>query len=320
MLKHRLAAGTALGMMILAFSGCAKDKNKDKDQTTDEANVDDDNDGTIDERDEGEGGDEDEGEDDDDDGSIDGGRGGNGRDGGAGDGGGRGLDAGSDEPAGPKCDVTHPTFGCGTISSGGSSGGTSADGGVAPGGNNGGTMRDAGGGTMGPTRDIAWVKFDSGVEVDYRTGLGWYKVELGPNDADSQLRKKCADLEQVGIDDWKIPEMKEVRTLAAGCAATQAGGTCKINEGDTPVADGQACVCTNGTGPHASGGFCRPEVPDCVVRWADTHSGDEHGPQHQHWFYDVKSGSIVLQPYKTDLANAAQGYCVTEKPIASLPR
>lgn len=314
MLKHRFVAGTAFAMMILALGGCAKDKKKDKNDQTgqdggrgrDGGRDDDDTDDLDDD-----GEDEEEDADEEDsagsldsglrDGSVRADGGGSSADGGTGttaDGGTSvGLDSGTSN--GPKCDVTDKGLGCGTVHGGSVTTGTPAQPGKHTGG---------------------WVVFDSDVEVDYVTGLGWYKVELLPEETDSQLRKKCAALDVAGIDDWKIPELTEVRTLGAGCEATAAKGACTVNEGDVSADKAKGCSCTDvKTGPNQAGLFCRPEITSCVTRWVDTHSGDEHGPQHKHWFYDVKNGSIALGEYGSTIAKAAEGWCVTEKAISPLP-
>lgn len=318
MLMQRLAVGTALGLVVLTATACGKKKTSEDEEAirADAGGDDTDEDEDEDEKDPRGGRNLDAGS------KLDGSTRGSKADGGVGDGEEEG-DGGSDDaadaaPPAPKCDVTHKDLGCGKLTPGaGTTGGAGSDGGVAGDGG-----ASAGNGTAG-----GWLSFDSDVGVDRKTGLAWTKVELAPGEFDAQLRKKCAALEKGGLDNWKIPEMVEVRTLAAGCAATAADGACTVKQEGVPASEAadpatvaKDCTCDDAkAGPHTGGGYCRPEVPDCSTRWTDTHFGDEHGPQHKHWFYDVKTGSIVLAGYETEMAKTAVGYCVTEKPLNPIP-
>jgi len=194
------------------------------------------------------------------------------------------------EDAGPRCDVTHPQFGCG----------------VANG---------------------EWVSFDKGLKIDRRTGYGWYDVVLGKDaqgkdETDDALEIKCKALEIPGVVGFRIPEIKDVRTLAAGCAKTLLTGPCAVNSGRNPASVGTDCTCTGGPtrGPHPSGGFCRPELDDCETLWTATFCGNHSegcvgDADHKHWFYDVKTGGIVVSGYETELAKRAKGRCVSIQQI-----
>lgn len=214
----------------------------------------------------------------------------------------RGLDGGSlgvdrdDAPgadaavdAGPVCSVIHPQFGCG-IASG------------------------------------EWVKFEKGLSVDRRTGFAWYPVVLGKDaegrdETDDALELKCKALSVPGVSGFRIPEIKDVRTLAAGCAKTLPTGPCAIQSGRYNAQAGGDCACTGiARGPHASGGFCRPEVADCETIWTATFCGSHSqgcvgDADHKHWFFDVKTGAIVVSGYETELAKQAKGRCVSTEQV-----
>lgn len=188
--------------------------------------------------------------------------------------------------AGPRCDVMHPQFGCG-VSQG------------------------------------EWVTFGQGLSVDRRTGFAWNDVPLGVDangkpETDDALEQKCRALQVPGIPGFRVPEMKDVRTLAAGCAKTLPTGPCKIEGGRQAAAMGGDCACTGGParGPHASGGFCRPELSECETIWTATYCGSHSegclgDADHKHWFYDVKTGAIVVSGYETEIARSAKGRCVS---------
>lgn len=189
--------------------------------------------------------------------------------------------------AGPRCDVTHSELGCGV--------------------------------TKGE-----WVAFDNGLRVDRRTGFAWVDVPLEkeaggrPPETDDALEQKCRALRIPGVPGFRIPEMKDVRTLAAGCAKTLPTGPCKIESGRTPAVQGADCACAGGPaqGPHPSGGFCRPELSECETVWTATFCGNHSegcvgDADHKHWFYDVKTGAIVVSGYETEIARTAKGRCVS---------
>jgi hypothetical protein len=188
------------------------------------------------------------------------------------------------------CDVTDPQLGCGLANDG-------------------------------------WVRFDRGTQIDKTTGLGWVQVqltdaELRNTDPDDALEKKCRVLQVPGLGKLRIPEIVDVRTLAAGCAATEPNGRCQVKEDRADQAEATSCRCDPqpARGPHPSGGFCRPEVPECQTLWVATFCNPHDCISHTHWFYDPKTGAVVLGDYHSEPAKQAQFYCVTAEPVAGYAR
>ncbi|MET0341403.1 MAG: hypothetical protein ABW252_10390 [Polyangiales bacterium] len=182
------------------------------------------------------------------------------------------------------------------------------------------THRELGCGTGAP--DAGWVRFDRGAQVDTRTGSGWVSVtltdaELRNTDPDDALEKKCKALVVPGLGKLRIPEIEDVRTWAAGCAKTEAAGSCTITTDRANAAEAEGCRCDPpvARGPHTSGGFCRPEVAECETLWVTTFCHPHDCTSHTHWFYDVSTGSVVLGDYKSDIARRARSYCVSDQPI-----
>jgi hypothetical protein len=192
--------------------------------------------------------------------------------------GGSSLDASSAPIDAGPCPINHPTYGCG---------------------------RGVGNG---------WVVFDNGLEIDRVNRKAWTPVvEVLDDDA---LRDLCSPLSLGGLTGYDMPQMSDVRTLAAGCAATVPGGSCQVDQNMVLLDEAGDCACSGGVGPN-NGKFCRPEVSDCETIWVWTHT-DETG-WYQHWFYDVDTGSIVPEQVGVGIAVPAKGRCVRDLDADELP-
>jgi hypothetical protein len=186
-------------------------------------------------------------------------------------------DASLPSDAGP-CPINHPMYGCGHAVS------------------------------------ASWVVFDNGLEIDRANNRAWTPVvDVVDDDA---LRAICTPLALGGLTGFNMPQTSDVRTLAAGCAATVPGGACEVNENMAFLAEGANCICPGGVGPN-NGKFCRPEVPDCETLWAWTHTFETG--EYQHWFYDVTTGSIVPEYVGVGIALTAKGRCMRALTDAELP-
>ncbi|MDB4988583.1 MAG: hypothetical protein JWN04_3761 [Myxococcaceae bacterium] len=162
-----------------------------------------------------------------------------------------------------------------------------------------------------------WVRFDNGLEVDRVSGYGWTPARTPLTDTgvgpDTENENYCLSLNFAGLTTWDVPEIDAVRTLAAGCPATAAGGSCAVTEMRvSPVTDG-SCACADGTTPPSPAGFCRPELSSCDTLWTRTWCGADglECGTYQHWFYLSTDGSIVLRPYENVPPNV-KGRCVTK--------
>lgn len=99
------------------------------------------------------------------------------------------------------------------------------------------------------------------VWCDPKTGLCWQDpqkdaytaadVGLRPEEA----QRYCDELVLGGYDDWRVPTIDELRTLVAGHASTQTGGSCGVRSG-SKTGDGLDPACLGGdeyAGPGADG-------------------------------------------------------------------
>ncbi|MET0287275.1 MAG: hypothetical protein ABW352_22510 [Polyangiales bacterium] len=176
------------------------------------------------------------------------------------------------------CDVNDPKYGCGTLSG------------------------------------TTWVSFPD-FEVDLTNKVAWTKPVTVVDD--DELAGICPTLTTAGFA-WQLPQMEDIRKIAAGCPKTVPGGSCQVYVDEVTTANSGDCDCANQgfTGPN-NGRFCRAEVPECETFWVWTHTNETGF--YQHWFYDVKSGSIVPEYVAVGIANEAKGRCVHDLADNELP-
>jgi hypothetical protein len=101
-----------------------------------------------------------------------------------------------------------------------------------------------------------------------------------------------------------------VRSLTAGCAAS-----CRLA---TDTCTGRQCneacesaACEQGRGPHASGGYCRPELSVCspvFTRDACDIGDFSDCTVHQHWYFDPQTGIFRL----VGVGQRVAGRCVAQ--------
>jgi uncharacterized protein (TIGR02145 family) len=110
--------------------------------------------------------------------------------------------------------------------------------------------------------------------TDDDSGLVWQKDWAGTktwNDA----KTYCARLTGTG---WHLPTISELRSLIRGCAATQTGGSCNVQEGDClawSCRDGSCDGCSSGGGP-ASGCYWDSDLGgNCTWFWSSSLIADD---------------------------------------------
>jgi hypothetical protein len=152
------------------------------------------------------------------------------------------------------------------------------------------------------------VEFESGYTVDRETRLVWAPT-VDPL-SDNQESDTCDAATFDGVDEFALPTLDQVRTLSAGCSAS-----CRLA---TDSCTGQQCneeclaeACAAGAGPHASGGYCRPELDDCTpvfTRDACDIGDFSDCAVHQHWYFDPNTGVFRL----VGLGQRVAGRCVAQ--------
>ena len=99
----------------------------------------------------------------------------------------------------------------------------------------------------------------------------------------SQAMEFCDELEVDDYDDWKLPNIDQLRSLVAGCAQIEPGGACPIQDGSsmsewTSMCDGTD-ECGVMEGPGSMGCFHKPDIgSNCGPWWSsseDASNSDE---------------------------------------------
>lgn len=165
-----------------------------------------------------------------------------------------------------------------------------------------------------PNDGDAWITYDVGFHVDVATGLGW--AFPGPRSA-AAAAAACDALSVAGLSDWRMVNIDDVRTIAAGCATTVAGGPCPLHDPSClamscaqQIPDCNSCLGGSiGTGPHA-GAYCKVDVAVCNNFHTSslcTDCGDA-GPMD--WIYGPTNGNFVA----LDSTAAIPSACVSTVP------
>jgi hypothetical protein len=158
-----------------------------------------------------------------------------------------------------------------------------------------------------------FTTFDTGLYADHTTGLGWWPLVGFYGYGDTKTA--CAELVVSGRDDFRLPTIDDVRSLAADCPATRPGGSCPISDPSCLSEDcgfgteGECASCIGGpegTAQHPTGGYCRVDAPLCNNFWTSSVCSDCSGEQV--WFYGVGNGNF----YHNEPTNGRPGACVAQ--------
>ena len=144
-----------------------------------------------------------------------------------------------------------------------------------------------------------WVSFDSGVEFDPLNGFAWARQGFLTRDDTADA---CAELDTGGLVGWQLPSINDVRSLAGGCAATDA---CPVEDaGCLSSSCADSCdSCLGDQGPN-NRLYCRPIVPICVDMHTRSRCTDCPDPNFE-WTLGPVNGNFL--PY--DPENRINGYC-----------
>ena len=84
-----------------------------------------------------------------------------------------------------------------------------------------------------------------GTVSDNNTGFLWQKGTGGRKVWDAAV-SYCDNLDLAGHNDWRLPNIDELRMLIVGCPATEAGGSCEVTDGCDTNCPGAEGICREG--------------------------------------------------------------------------
>lgn len=104
-----------------------------------------------------------------------------------------------------------------------------------------------------------------GTALDRATGLMWQRGMADRPMSHRDAERYCRDLSLESRDDWRLPELSELRTLIVGCAGSRPGGACPVDAGSggcggggclhSKCYDKNNCACAEGKGPGENGRY-----------------------------------------------------------------
>ncbi|MCK9523892.1 MAG: DUF1566 domain-containing protein [Proteobacteria bacterium] len=111
--------------------------------------------------------------------------------------------------------------------------------------------------------------------VDETTGLEWQVTPPEKGMEAWYAMKYCEDLDLNGRQDWRLPNLSELRSLIRGCPATETGGACPLTSECLDI-EGGSCYTDGGpTGqclgcPMAEEGDCYSpnQLRGCSTYWS----------------------------------------------------
>jgi hypothetical protein len=112
-----------------------------------------------------------------------------------------------------------------------------------------------------------------GTWIDHATCLMWQQPLFVERLVWADAMDACHTLVLAGYDDWRLPTINELRSVARGCAATVTGGSCGVTDDCVETACSspacQGCAELGGPGPD---GCYRPASMsgDCMTSWTSS--------------------------------------------------
>jgi hypothetical protein len=157
---------------------------------------------------------------------------------------------------------------------------------------------DETGDDAGDDNDTQDSQSETGVEhtvwEDEASGLFWMNPPAAEGMSFSDAEVYCRDLEIDNLDDWRLPDIGELRSLIRGCPATEASGTCAVVDGVGSDGFGINCSgCEKYQGPAEVGCYWDSAIDGlCVYYWSASPDADVSGNA---WSIFFVEGAVTSQ-------------------------
>lgn len=112
---------------------------------------------------------------------------------------------------------------------------------------------------------------DAGMWTDPASSLMWQEPQFVEQRPWAEAAKACDALELAGYDDWRLPIIDELRSLARGCDATVTGGPCGVTDDclETSCSSAACDGCPEFGGPDPDGCYRSESLTaDCMTTWS----------------------------------------------------
>lgn len=136
-----------------------------------------------------------------------------------------------------------------------------------------------------------------GVWLDVSSGLCWEDPPPGDWVGYGEAVEHCSALATGGYDDWRVPNIDELRSLIRGCPGTELGGECMVTDGYGPWAMSSPCYgCDPLAGPGAGGCYWDEALAGVCSRYWSSSKYVEG--ELWEWLADFRDASLDPACYK----------------------
>ena len=111
---------------------------------------------------------------------------------------------------------------------------------------------------------------NSGACLDEGSGLAWQQAPSGQVFTWAEARYYCDELVLDAEEDWRLPDLDDLRTLIRECPASAPGGACAATDACLEPRCAERCTgCTWNQGPGEGGCYWPPELHgNCWSYWS----------------------------------------------------
>lgn len=113
-------------------------------------------------------------------------------------------------------------------------------------------------------------------------GLEWSTNRSSNPMSQEKAVEYCKNLNEGGHNDWRLPNIGELRTVIKNCPKTESGGACKCSEKWNPA----ECLCEI---KQNNGGYYSKLGDDNIILWSSSSGSSEAA-----WKVDFSTAGVFL--------------------------